>query len=220
MKLIFVPHQSWYNHSSVVEAWSSLLSSANDLHDNLLYQHDLVDVTRQFFQNKADDLYIDIRNAYVGRNLTELPRLISQFKDLFNDTDAILATSSDFLLGRWLESAKSWAPDNTTEQRLCEFNARNQITLWGPGGQIVDYANKQWSGMMKDFYLPRWSLFLDELMKAAVTGSKFNEAKVKRRIFEVVEKPFGVERKVYPTEAHGNSVELSQKLFDKWTTRT
>jgi hypothetical protein len=33
------------------------------------------------------------------------------------------------------------------EKQLYEYNARNQITLWGPRGEIVDYANKQWAGM-------------------------------------------------------------------------
>jgi Alpha-N-acetylglucosaminidase (NAGLU). len=32
------------------------------------------------------------------------------------------------------------------EKQLYEYNARNQITLWGPRGEIVDYANKQWAG--------------------------------------------------------------------------
>ena len=33
------------------------------------------------------------------------------------------------------------------EKQLYEYNARNQITLWGPRGEIIDYANKQWAGM-------------------------------------------------------------------------
>ena len=71
------------------------------------------------------------------------------------------------------------------ESRLYEFNARNQITLWGPDGgfifldifcfpnlnfifldimsfckanllgQILDYAGKQWSGMVSDYYILR-----------------------------------------------------------------
>ena len=32
------------------------------------------------------------------------------------------------------------------DEKLFEYNARNQITLWGPNGEIKDYANKQWSG--------------------------------------------------------------------------
>ena len=69
------------------------------------------------------------------------------------------------------------------ESRLYEFNARNQITLWGPDGgfifldiiyfckanllgQILDYAGKQWSGMVSDYYIPRfqrssiWTTFI------------------------------------------------------------
>jgi hypothetical protein len=34
------------------------------------------------------------------------------------------------------------------EKQWYEYNARNQITLWGPRGEIVDYANKQWAGMV------------------------------------------------------------------------
>jgi hypothetical protein len=37
--------------------------------------------------------------------------------------------------------------DLLQEKQLYEYNARNQITLWGPRGEIVDYANKQWAGM-------------------------------------------------------------------------
>ena len=30
-----------------------------------------------------------------------------------------------------------------------EFNARNQVTLWGPNGEINDYAAKSWGGLVK-----------------------------------------------------------------------
>lgn len=36
--------------------------------------------------------------------------------------------------------------DFLQESDLYEYNARNQITLWGPSGEIKDYANKQWAG--------------------------------------------------------------------------
>ena len=41
---------------------------------------------------------------------------------------------------------------------LCQFNSK-QITLWGYDGNILDYAAKQWSGLIRAYYLPRWSLF-------------------------------------------------------------
>ena len=64
------------------------------------------------------------------------------FLDLLEDLDRILATNKNFLLGPWLESAKALAT-NQQERKLYEFNARNQITLWGPDGQILDYGGYQ-----------------------------------------------------------------------------
>ena len=61
------------------------------------------------------------------------------FLDILEDLDRILATNENFLLGPWLESAKALAT-NCQERKLYEFNARNQITLWGPDGQILDYG--------------------------------------------------------------------------------
>ena len=62
-----------------------------------------------------------------------------------------LATNRYFLLGVWLEDAKAIpVGDQDTKEvsELYEFNARNQITLWGPNGEILDYATKQWSGIL------------------------------------------------------------------------
>ena len=50
--------------------------------------------------------------------------------------------------------------------------ARNLITLWGPEGNILDYARRTWSGIVMDYYYARWSLFFDELQKTLKTGGK------------------------------------------------
>jgi alpha-N-acetylglucosaminidase len=41
-----------------------------------------------------------------------------------------------------------------------EYSARNQITLWGPNGNINDYASKSWAGLVSTYYLPRWTMFV------------------------------------------------------------
>ena len=51
------------------------------------------------------------------------------------DVDKLLATDEHFLLGVWLENAKNMST-NDQERRLYEYNARNQITLWGPDGNV------------------------------------------------------------------------------------
>lgn len=58
--------------------------------------------------------------------------------------DRVLSSSSDFLLGTWLEQAKQMATTDA-ERQLFEINARNQITIWGPKAQIVNqnYSENQ-----------------------------------------------------------------------------
>ena len=57
---------------------------------------------------------------------------------VLDDVDRLLATCDQFLLGRWVESAKSHAT-NEEESKLYEYNARNQITLWGPSGNVSEH---------------------------------------------------------------------------------
>lgn len=89
------------------------------------------------------------------------------------------------------------------ERRSYEYNARNQITLWGPNGEIRDYANKQWSGVMADYFKPRWELFLNALEKSLIQGTKLNTTEINNRIFQEVERPFTFSTKLYPVESKG-----------------
>jgi len=59
--------------------------------------------------------------------------------DLLLDVDTLLATDEHFLLGVWLENAKNMSTSDR-ERRLYEYNARNQITLWGPDGNVCAVA--------------------------------------------------------------------------------
>jgi alpha-N-acetylglucosaminidase len=49
-----------------------------------------------------------------------------------------------------------------------------QITYWGPDNPSTDlheYSNKEWSGLMLHFYLPRWEKFVAESL-ASLKGEK------------------------------------------------
>ena len=55
-------------------------------------------------------------------------------------------------------SASASTPE---DKALNEWNARVQITTWGgrepsDQGGLHDYSNREWQGLLRDFYLPRW----------------------------------------------------------------
>lgn len=184
--------------------------------NNNLFQHDVVDVTRQMIQNKIDIVYPQVMDAFRNRNLNRLQTLSKTFQKLLLDLEQILRTNDKFLLGKWLESAKAMA-STKLEAKNYEFNARNQITIWGPQGQIVDYATKQWAGLVKDYCLPRWQMFLDELGRTLRDGnSKFDNNACKQKIFKQIEEPFGVSNKLYATEQTGDTRSVAREIYYKW----
>ncbi len=53
--------------------------------------------------------------------------------------ESILNTDLNWMVSPWINMAKEQSED-VKESEWWEFNARNQITLWGPNGEIADYG--------------------------------------------------------------------------------
>ena len=83
--------------------------------------------------------------AYQAKDILSLAGYKLEFINLLNTLDTILGSNEHFLLGRqWLNPAKSIPGANDEDKIQYEYNARNQITLWGPDENIrkdvIDYA--------------------------------------------------------------------------------
>lgn len=64
-----------------------------------------------------------------------------------------------------MEQAKSLGV-TPQEKALYEWNARTQVTTWGnrkaaDEGGLHDYSHREWAGLLKDFYYPRWKAYFD-----------------------------------------------------------
>lgn len=202
--LKFLPWK-WYDEKHVRKALEKFVTIANDetVPLNNLFRRDLIDLTRQFLQNQADTLYLNIVSAFKRKtNWKQFNLMTENFLDLLNDLDSLLGTHNDFLLGNFLEGAKALAKTDD-ERKQYEFNARNQITLWGDDGEILDYATKQWNGIVKDYYLPRWTLFFQQLTNSLENNVTFHQWQFQEDVFKEVEYPFNTANKIYPTQAQG-----------------
>ncbi|KAJ5769528.1 hypothetical protein N7520_004087 [Penicillium odoratum] len=161
-----------YDPSVVTEAWQSMFHAANEeptLWHNPAYQHDMVDVTRQVMANAFIPLYSNLISTWNSSSKDTLTQDGQKLIQLLIDLDSVLSTSENFRLSTWIDSARSWA-DNESQASFYEYNARNQITLWGPRGEITDYASKQWGGLISSYYIPRWKIFVEYLQTATVSA--------------------------------------------------
>jgi len=221
VKIVGIP--TWYNMSSQVEAWDKFVKSLPYLPDIETTQYDAVDVTRQMLQDLHRLLYYNIIQAFELKKNYSVD-LVQKFSglmsSLFVDMDRILATNEHFMLEKWIESAKMLAT-NQKEADLYELNAKLQITLWGFNGEILDYADKQWSSLMLNYYKPRWELFNFYLLKALKNKEDFHQKKFDFEVFTKIEKAF-VNRKYtnYSTAPKESSVLVAQQIYLKWRKMT
>lgn len=206
---------AWYKYKDLFDAWDYFLQSADNYKDSPGYLHDLVDLTRQVLQANGDIYYNKLILAFQNKNVTEFQQLATIFKEIFVDLENILGTNEAFLLGKWIDAAKKCA-NGSQEEKLFEYNARNQITLWGPFGEIMDYAVKQWSGVAEDYLYPRWNAYIDYMNYSLVHNTTFHHELTKTIIFLLYEEPFCFSNKEYPTEPTGDAIEIAREIQGKY----
>jgi alpha-N-acetylglucosaminidase len=114
-----------------------------------------------------------------------------------------------------LEWAKAWSRNETNIANL-EYNARNILTLWGPTGQINDYAKKEWGGLVRGYYRPRWNVLIEQAVAAATARTPWDQAACGARIMAEVQLPFQTNRSVYPTKPEADAVAVSKALLAKY----
>ncbi|KAI1181568.1 glycoside hydrolase family 89 protein [Nemania serpens] len=182
-----------YDPTVVVKAWNLLHQAGVDeprLFSNPAYQYDLVDWTRQVMGNAFIPLYEQLIATYMtaGQKSRE-PTLKSQGRkltQLLRTLDAVLATNENFRLSTWIKAARATVstsdPNHSATADFLEYQARNQVTLWGPTGQISDYASRPWSGLVATYYLPRWQMFVDYLV--ATPPSEYDQAAFAAELLE------------------------------------
>ncbi|KAJ8301051.1 hypothetical protein KUTeg_022570 [Tegillarca granosa] len=137
----------WYDPLDLYTAWENILLASDDLELTTLFRYDLVDITRNALQIVSIDLYNDVVEAYQKKDLSLVMSTGKALLEILSDMDLVLFTDEHFLLGAWLRAANITA-GSESEKPLFMFNSINQITLWGPSGQLTDYAARQYSGLI------------------------------------------------------------------------
>jgi alpha-N-acetylglucosaminidase len=202
----------------VAEAWKSLLDASDGLCNVDTYRFDLVNVSRQALGGLASRIHSHLRTAYEAKDRQALAEARQQLTELALDLDELLATRREFLLGRWVAAAQRWGDDDA-ERRAYAWNARNQITLWGPpDSQLHEYARKEWSGVVRGFYLRRWQRFCDQLDAALAAGKPFDAPRFEREIRQW-EDAWTHGDEPYATEPRGNAIGISRRLWTKYGQR-
>ena len=163
-----------YTAAHLRPALTELLQVAPALRSTASFRYDLTDLTRQVLANDARRLLPLIRTAYEARNVPAFHALTAEWMRDMQLEDGLLGTSPYFLLGRWLSYVPAWAA-TPADLPAIEYDARSILTTWGDRTasetDLHEYGNRDWSGLIRTYYAPRWQLFFDSLDASLRTGT-------------------------------------------------
>ena len=206
----------YYNPIDLTRAWKLLGECGGELGNMPTYRYDLVNVGRQVLSNLAGPLQAKVASACAAKDLAAYRAATRRFLELIDDMDDLVSTEESMLLGKWLNDAKALAT-NDRERTLYEWNARTQITLWGPpDGILRDYAVKEWGGMLRSFYGERWRRFFAAMETSMTEGTSPSMPGGSIATACAWEDRWSHETNVYPDKPTGDAVAISRKLLKKY----
>lgn len=195
-----------YDLAAFEAALPELAGAAASVVQQDAYRYDLTDTTRQVITNRSRALLPEIASAYRAKDLATFDALTEAWLRLMSRLDTVLEADDDFLLGPRLESARAEGG------AVAEHDLLNLFTAWGhrPGfdSGLGDYANREWQGLVGDYYAGRWEHYFTTLRTALTSG----QAPAATDWFAVAEE-WASTHHSFPTKASGDPVALAHETI-------
>ena len=203
-----------YDNRNLLKVWQ-LLNAPSDTRLPDVYQYDMVNLGRQVLGNYFNVVRDRFTDAFNKHDMQALAANGKEMMSVIHDMDALLATNSSFLLGKWINDARDMGV-NKAEKDYFERDARTIIATWGQQGSVLtDYANRNLSGLMNDYYGKRWEMFVTDVTKAAQTNKRFDQTAFDSKSNEF-EWNWSQKHNSFPAVPVGSSLQVSRKLYEKY----
>lgn len=157
----------YYDTDKFEKAVELYLSVSEDFKESDGYQYDLCDLTRQAMSNRFYKEQIEFAAAYKKKNISAVEEIAKKQLSLLADMDTLLSHRKEFCFSRWINDCHNLATDEK-EKRYFDMNARTLLTSWGDirstTWSLYDYAWREWSGLIKEYYYKRWKMFYNKVL--------------------------------------------------------
>jgi alpha-N-acetylglucosaminidase len=166
--------ENYYDPGDVEKAARLMLKAGRKYKLDKLdtFTYDMADICRQVLADRARVQLPKVKAAFDAGGSSTFEKESSAYLKLIQDTAEILATSEYFLLGSFLEGAESKGGKNAQARKQMRDAMLQLITTWTPmRGMLNDYAHRQFSELMSEYYYKRWEAFFN-VKRAELAGQK------------------------------------------------
>lgn len=174
------------------------------------YEYDAVDLVRQYLADLGRNSYMKFVNAYKRSDKKEFKKESDRFLEILMDQDKLLSMHYSFNICKWINQARA-ASSIKEIQDFYEYNARQLVTTWSDKNtSLRDYGHKEWGGMLRDFYYPRWKTYITYLQ------DKLDGKKVEEPDFYSMERMWVESNSTYEFQETLEIVKKVKSLFEKY----
>lgn len=175
----------WFPVEETFSRFRELLPAlVHVLGEHPLFREDLNDVMREMTQfEMGNEAALSMSEAFLMEDKQQVGASCEMLMEMFQK----LESYSNRDVRQWIENAKSIAP-TSEERQVFPVTAGDILTVWGPTGQNLDYAHREWAGLMSGYYGRRWQYFCDWILE----HDDFNHTEFSISVFRDVERPFSI----------------------------
>ncbi|WP_290565852.1 alpha-N-acetylglucosaminidase [Akkermansia sp.] len=134
-----------------------LFVNTRGLEQSPLFRQDAVEMAVHYLGIRMNEAIQAALEALDEQDQENAEKCMDYFRKYALQADSLLEGHPTWRLSRWIAFARSHGA-STKEKDEYEKNARRLVSRWGP--PVDDYAAKIWSGLIRDYYLPRWEHFI------------------------------------------------------------
>jgi alpha-N-acetylglucosaminidase len=201
-----------YHRNDLIEAWKYLLEVENCERNS--YEFDVVNIGRQVLGDYFGVVRDRFTAAYEAGEVRQMKKWGNKMREILSDMDALVSCHATFSLQKWISDARSMG-NTPALQDYYEENARALLTIWGDSYHLTDYANRAWSGLLSQYYAPRWERFINEVIAAAEKKEAFDEKAFRERCIAYENEWVKPENKIR-YNAGGDGIKVARQMYRKY----
>ncbi len=166
-----------YNRTVFEEGVLKLMERYDALCGTEGYIYDAVDFMRMTLTIACDDYFEVLKRARAAENKAYFGEYSVKFLNAMKLVEELSTYNEDELMGNWIGRGRDFANDARNGEYarfdldMMEYNARILLTRWA-SAPITNYANRQFDGLMEDYFYVMWKTLLDRVNKAFAEGAE------------------------------------------------
>ncbi len=182
-----------YSRSEFEKGVSCLMDMLNEdksILSNECYVYDAVDFMRQLLTNASDDIFETLKSAREQRDTEGFVKAKELFLRAMYIVNELAQYNSDETMGKWIGRAIDFTKDERNGEYddytidTMKINAKALVTTWA-SSPITNYANRQFEGLMTDYFIVMWEKLLNKVEKELIEGSEPSESLSRKECFDI-----------------------------------